>query len=243
MEKARRQERAEHEAHVARNLAPGYAPKHKERLSKQLVLALRPKLMQRLRGPGTVHHGRPRARRVPESGDGKERHEVVDHAEPRDEADARQDVEGGRDEEARGRGQVREEDGAARGVADPGDQLDARVDDVEEQKADEEGPERRAEEGPAFLRPRGRGCVHALAKVPAEAAHGKHEFEGVLGPLREEGGALAFRVVRRAVVLLRRMRVAVGGDGRGPSRQGACAVLCPACAGLAWPGPSRCPYQ
>src|SRR6266851_279981 len=88
--------------------------------------------------PRAVHHGRPRARRVPESGDGKERHEVVDHAEPRDEADARQDVEGGRDEEARGPGQVREEDAAARGVADAGDQLDARVDDVEE--------------GPAFLR-------------------------------------------------------------------------------------------
>ena len=176
MEEARRQERAEHEAHIARHLAPGDATKDQEGLAEQLVPALRPKLVQRLRRPGAVHHGRPGGRRVAEDGDGEEREEVVDHAEAGDEGAARQDVDQGREEEAGGLWDVREEDAPARGIADAGHELDGRVDEVEDEEAEEKGAQRRAEEGAAFLRPRGRWRVHALAKVPSEAAHGKHEL-------------------------------------------------------------------
>ena len=163
-----------------------------------------------------------------EDGDGEERHQVVDHAESGDEGGAREDVNGGGYEEAGERGQVREEDAPSLGIADAGDQLDGCVDDVKNKKADEEGPERRTEEGSAFLWPRGRRRVHTLAKVPAEAAQGKHELEGILRPRRKESGVLTFacccRCRRRGQVVLRRIGIRVdrvvlgrggcGSDGR-----------------------------
>jgi len=189
VEEARRQERAEHEADVARDLAPGDAAKDEEGLAKELVPAPRPKLVERLCRPRVVHHRGPGGGRVAEDGDGEERQEVVDGAEADDEGAAGQDVDRGRDEEAGGQGDVREEDAPACGIADARDELDGGVEEVEGEEAEEEGAQRRAEEGAAFLRPRGRWRVHALAKVPSEAAHGKHELEGILRPGWEEAEA------------------------------------------------------
>ena len=97
VEETRGQERAEHEADVARDLAPGDAAKDEEGLAKELVPALRPKLVQGLGRPRLVHHGRPGRGRVAEPRDVEERDEVVDHAEPRDEGAPRQDVDRGRE--------------------------------------------------------------------------------------------------------------------------------------------------
>ena len=238
MEEAGRKERAEHEANIASDLAPGKAPKHKERLPEKLVPALRPKLMQRLRRPRVVHHGRPRARRVAQHGDGEERDEVVDHAEPGDECRAGQDVYRGRDEVAAWHGQVRKEYASAEGVADARNALDGRVEDIQEQEGGEEREERRAEEGLAFLRPRGRGRVHALAKVPPETAQREHEFERILEPQREESVKLAIacrRRRRRRRRMLRRIggfTLSGGGDGRDrhASRDGF-ALLVATCLG------------
>ena len=216
VEEARSQERAKHEAHIATNLAPRDASKNEESLSKELMPALRPKLMQRLRGPRLLHHRRPGAGRVVEDGDGEERDEIVDHAESGDERDAGESVYGGRDEVAHGEREGREEDAPARGLANAWDLLDESLDDVQDQKADEEGAERRAEERTALLRPRGRGRVHPLAKVPAETTHGEHELERILQPQRKEGGALTFARRRRVP---RRIRVVPSGDGR--NRHGA----------------------
>jgi len=229
MKEARRQERAEHEAYIARHLAPRDATKDEEGLTEQLVPALRPKLVQRLRRPGAVHHGRPGAGRVAEDGDGEERQEVVDHAEPGDEGAARQDVDRGREEEAGRLGDGREEDAPARGIADAGYELDGRVDEVEDEKADEEGAQGRAEERAAFLWPRGRWRVHALAKVPSEAAHGKHELEGILRPGRKEFGPWPSLSRRR---IPGRIGVGLGGDGwRRHGARDVFALLVPACPG------------
>ena len=108
-------------------------------------------------------------------GGGKGRQEVVDHAEPGDKSAAHQDVNRGREEEAGGRWDVREEDFPACGIGDAGEELDGRADEVEDEKTDEGGA--------AFLWPCGWWVdVHALAKVPSDAAHGEHELEGILRP-------------------------------------------------------------
>ena len=182
MEEARGQERAEHEADIASDLAPGYASEYEERLAEELVPALRPKLVQRLRGPRVVHHGRPGAGRVAEHGDGEEGDEVVDHLEPGDERSAGEDVYRGRDEVARRKGEVREEDASAERVADAWDRLYGRVDHVQEEEGGEEGTERGKEERIAFLWPRGRGRVYVLAEIPTETAQGEHQLEGILQP-------------------------------------------------------------
>ena len=100
MKQARCKERAQHEANIASNLAPRDASKDEESLTEKLMPASRPKLVQRLCRPRVVHHWWPSVGRVAEDGDGKERHQVVDHAESGDEGGAREDVDGGRDEEA-----------------------------------------------------------------------------------------------------------------------------------------------
>ena len=182
MEEARGQKRAEHEAHVATDLASRYAAKNKEGLAEELMPALRPKLMQGLRSPRVVHHRRPGAGRVAEDGHGEERDQVVHHAESDDESGAREDVYRRRDEVALEDGEVREEDASTEGVADAWDELDGRVDDVQEQKGGEERGECRAEEGLAFLRPRGGRRVYPLAEIPAEAAQREHELERILQP-------------------------------------------------------------
>ena len=143
-------------------------------------------------------------------GDGKERDQIVNHIESGNERNACQDVDGGRDEVAsRGR-EVREEDAPAGGIANSGDLLDGRLDDVQDQEANEERVEGRTEEGLALLRTRGRRSVHTFAKVPAETAHGKHELDGILEPQRKESCALAFsgRYIPRSIRL-----VALGRDG------------------------------
>jgi len=115
----------------------------------------------------------------PMDDDVDEEHQEVVDAESGDEGAARQDVDRGREEEAGGWWDVREEGAPAGGIADAGGELDGRVDEVEDEKADKEGAQRGAEEGAMFLWPRGRCRVHAPAKVPSEAAHGKHEPEGI----------------------------------------------------------------
>ena len=87
---------------------------------------------------------------------------------------------------------MREEDAPACGVADARDELERRVEEVEDEEGEEEGAQRRAEKGAALLWSRGRGRVHPLAKVPSEAAHGEHELEGVLCPGREQVGERPF---------------------------------------------------
>ena len=132
-----------------------------------------------------------------EDGDGEEGEQVVDRAEAGDEGAARQDVDRGRDEEADWGGEVGEEDAPACGIADARDEFDGGVEEVEGEETEEEGAERRAEEGTTLLRSRGRWRVHAFAKVPSEAAHGKHELEGILRP-GWEGEAGVWPLTRRS---------------------------------------------
>ena len=144
-----------------------------------------------------------------EDGDGKERDEIVHHAESGDERDAREEVDRGRDEVARGQGQAREEDAPARGVADARHALDGRFDDVQEQKGGEEREERRAEEGLALPWPCVGRHVHALAKVPSETAQREHEVERILEPRRKhrrEKCVIAIACGRRRRILRRRLR-------------------------------------
>jgi hypothetical protein len=73
---------------------------------------------------------------------------------------------------------VREKNAPAFEIANAWYELDGGgIEEVEGEEADGEGAQRRAEEGTAFLGSHGRWRVHALAKVPSEAAHGKHELE------------------------------------------------------------------
>lgn len=103
-----------------------------------------------------------------------------------------------------------EENASAEGISDAGDELDGCLDDIQDQEVDEERIERGAKEGQALLWARGRRRVYTLAKVPAKAAHGEHELEGILQPQREESRTLTFPGGR----IPRGIRTFFGCDGR-----------------------------
>jgi len=98
VEKARGKERAEHEANVTPDLAAGYTAKNEESLAEQLVPALRPELMQRLRSPWVIHDWWPGARRVGKEPDGEQGDQVINHSESGNKGDTSENVDGGRDD-------------------------------------------------------------------------------------------------------------------------------------------------
>ena len=87
---------------------------------------------------------------------------------------------------------MNEEDASAEGVSNTWDEFDGCFDNIQDQEIDEERIERGAKEGQARLWARGWRRVDTLAKVPPQAAHGKHELDGILEPQREEIRTLAF---------------------------------------------------
>jgi hypothetical protein len=89
----------------------------------------------------------------------------IDHAESRYEGETGQEVDGGRDEVASGKRQGLGEHAPARGVTDARYLLYDRIDEVEDEKADEERVESGSEEHLALLRTRGSRRVDSLAKV------------------------------------------------------------------------------
>ena len=103
MEEARGKKRAEHEANITSDLAAGDAAEDEESLAEELVPALRPELMQRLRRPWVIHDRWPGARRVGKESDGKQSDQVINHSKSGNKGDASENVDGCRDEVAGGK--------------------------------------------------------------------------------------------------------------------------------------------